>query len=306
MLSKTAVTEAIRRHGKAPLIYLGTALALASVGTATAAAAAPAPAASAHAVAAPAASAHAVATAPAAGRTAAGHAAAGPAATVRHSPARRASVQAGTAGTRRQVRAEEAKATPEHKTAAAPARKPATAAARKPATAADHKPATAADRQPAVAERKPAIVPLADRVLTGPVAGPQEWMPITPARWQNATTIVRQALARHMGVRSAVIAVATSMQEATLQNISYGDRDSLGLFQQRPSMGWGTPAQVTDPAYAAGAFLGALHAHQQADPSWASQPLWQNAQAVQNSGFPSAYAKWEAQAASLVKDITSR
>ena len=100
-----------------------------------------------------------------------------------------------------------------------------------------------------------------------------------------------------MGIRSAVIAVATAMQESQLLNINYGDRDSLGLFQQRPSMGWGTAAQVTDPAYAADAFLQALQQHQATDPSWARQPLWANAQAVQNSGFPFAYAKWETQAA---------
>jgi hypothetical protein len=106
-----------------------------------------------------------------------------------------------------------------------------------------------------------------------------------------------------MGLRSAVIAVATAMQESTLENISYGDRDSEGLFQQRPSAGWGSPAQITNPAYAANSFLSALHGHQQVDPRWASQPLWENAQAVQNSGFPYAYAKWESQAAQVVSSI---
>ena len=64
---------------------------------------------------------------------------------------------------------------------------------------------------------------------------------MTSSQMANATTIVRQALTRHMGLRAAVIAVATAMQESTLENISYGDRDSEGLFQQRPSSkGWGT------------------------------------------------------------------
>jgi hypothetical protein len=149
-------------------------------------------------------------------------------------------------------------------------------------------------------------LPAADRLKSGPTSGPQAYLPITADRMSNAKTIVRQALTRHMGLRSAVIAVATAMQESTLQNISYGDRDSEGLFQQRPSAGWGSPAQITNPVYASDAFLTALHGHQQADPGWARQPLWQNAQAVQNSGFPFAYAKWESQAAQLVSAIARR
>jgi len=107
-------------------------------------------------------------------------------------------------------------------------------------------------------------------------------------------------------LRAAVIAVATAMQESGLENISYGDRDSLGLFQQRPSMGWGTAAQITTPSYAADAFLSALATHQKADPGWAGEPLWATAQAVQKSGFPTAYAKWEKQAAQLVTSIATK
>ena len=109
-----------------------------------------------------------------------------------------------------------------------------------------------------------------------------------------------------MGLRSAVVAVATAMPESTLENIDYSDRDSLGLFQQRPSTGWGTPKEVTTPAYAAGAFLTALRGHQEADPAWAAQPLWVLAQGVQESGFPYAYAKWETQAAQVVAQIVRR
>jgi hypothetical protein len=129
-------------------------------------------------------------------------------------------------------------------------------------------------------------------------------MSISASKLANATTIVRQALDRHMGLRSAVIAVATAMQESTLENINYGTSDALGLFQQQPVDGWGTPAQVTDPVYASDAFLKALRAHQGSDPGWASQPLWANAQAVQKSAYPQAYAKWESQAAHLVSTIT--
>jgi hypothetical protein len=146
---------------------------------------------------------------------------------------------------------------------------------------------------------------MADQLRPVGASGPQEYMPMTPARMANATTIVKQALAQKMGLRSAVIAVATSMQESTLENLHYGTSDSLGLFQQRPSCGWGTAAQITDPAYAARAFLTALHKYQATDPAWASQPLWQSAQGVQASGYPTAYAKWEAQASSIVQHVTT-
>jgi hypothetical protein len=153
---------------------------------------------------------------------------------------------------------------------------------------------------------EPGKLPLADRLLTGPASGAQSYLPIDASRMANATAIVRQALAKHMGLRAAVIAVATAMQESGLENISYGDRDSLGLFQQRPSMGWGTASQITTPSYAADAFLSALAAHQKADPGWAGEPLWATAQAVQKSGFPFAYAKWEKQAAQLVTTVATK
>lgn len=146
-------------------------------------------------------------------------------------------------------------------------------------------------------------LPLADRLMPVGTSGPQAWMPISGAQVANATTIVRQALARRMGIRSAVIAVATAMQESRLLNLDYGTGDSLGLFQQQPVDGWGSPQQVLDPAYAANAFLRALRQYQEQDRSWAMQPLWANAQAVQRSAFPFAYAKWEMQAASLVRQI---
>jgi hypothetical protein len=153
---------------------------------------------------------------------------------------------------------------------------------------------------------EPGKLPLADRLLTGPASGAQSYLPIGSSQMANATAIVHQALAKHMGLRAAVIAVATAMQESGLQNINYGDRDSLGLFQQRPSMGWGTASQITTPSYAADAFLSALAAHQKADPGWAGEPLWATAQAVQKSGFPYAYAKWEKQAAQLVTTIATK
>jgi len=136
--------------------------------------------------------------------------------------------------------------------------------------------------------------------------GAQSFMPIGSAQQANANTIVQQALAKKMGLRSAVIAVATAMQESQLQNINYGTSASLGLFQQQTDMGWGDAQQIMNPSYSSDAFLTALQQYQAGNPSWAQQPLWQTAQGVQKSGFPTAYAKWETQAAQLVQQAVSQ
>lgn len=112
----------------------------------------------------------------------------------------------------------------------------------------------------------------------------------------NAVTIVKVGADLGVPRRGWVIAVATAIQESDLRNIDYGDRDSLGLFQQRPSQGWGTPAQVIDPVYAATAFYRALLRV----PDWQTLPLTQAAQAVQRSAYPDAYAPHEAAATALV------
>jgi hypothetical protein len=153
------------------------------------------------------------------------------------------------------------------------------------------------------AARHGGVLPAMDIPLPVGVTADQSQMPISGDQWNNATTIVQQALNKGMGLRSAVIAVATAMQESKLVNIDYGTYDSLGLFQQRPSCGWGTAAQVTDPAYASDAFLDALHTYQVNNPGWATQPVWQPAQAVQGSAFPQAYEQWEVQAASVVMGV---
>ncbi len=116
------------------------------------------------------------------------------------------------------------------------------------------------------------------------------------AQLANAATIV--AVGREMGVpsRAQVVAVVTAMQEARLINVPGGDRDSAGLFQQRPSMGWGSYAQVTDPRYAAHTFYIRLLSI----PGWASMPVTVAAQTVQRSAYPFAYAKWESPAGSVV------
>jgi cell wall-associated NlpC family hydrolase len=115
----------------------------------------------------------------------------------------------------------------------------------------------------------------------------------------NATTII--GVARDLGAppRAWLVALATAMQESTLRNINYGDRDSLGLFQQRPSQGWGSPAQVTDPVYSTTIFIERLLEV----PGWERMPVTVAAQTVQRSAFPDAYAKWEGLAADLVTQL---
>jgi hypothetical protein len=93
------------------------------------------------------------------------------------------------------------------------------------------------------------------------------------------------------------------MQESQLYNLGHlgakNDHDSLGLFQQRPSMGWGSAAQVTDPIYSATAFYLAL----QRVSGWESMKVTVAAQRVQRSAYPNAYAQWEADATSLSQEI---
>ncbi len=96
--------------------------------------------------------------------------------------------------------------------------------------------------------------------------------------------------------RAAVIAIATSMQEASLLNRPNGTADSLGLFQQRPSQGWGSPAQIMDPVYASVQFYRALIAV----PGWQELPLASAAPDVQHPGHPGAYARWRPLATALV------
>jgi hypothetical protein len=109
----------------------------------------------------------------------------------------------------------------------------------------------------------------------------------------NAQVIARVAVQRGLPSTAAVIAVAAALQESGLVNLQAGDRDSLGLFQQRPSQGWGTPAQILNPAQAATRFYQALTAL----PGWAAIPLTAAAQAVQHSRYPDGYARWQPMAA---------
>jgi peptidoglycan DL-endopeptidase CwlO len=114
---------------------------------------------------------------------------------------------------------------------------------------------------------------------------------------RNAGVII--GVGRSLGVpeRGVVVAIATAMQESTLRNLDYGDRDSVGLFQQRPSSGWGTVTELTTPEVSARKFYTALLQV----PGWQGMPLTEAAQRVQRSAFPLAYAKWEALALAVVE-----
>ncbi|KUG59406.1 hypothetical protein AVL62_06965 [Serinicoccus chungangensis] len=114
---------------------------------------------------------------------------------------------------------------------------------------------------------------------------------LTPEQAANAATIAAVAVRRGLPPRAATIALATAIQESKLRNLRYGDADSQGLFQQRPSQGWGTVEQVTDPVYASDAFYDALVEVR----GWDEGVVTEVAQEVQRSAFPDAYAdhEWE-------------
>jgi hypothetical protein len=116
----------------------------------------------------------------------------------------------------------------------------------------------------------------------------------------NAAIIAAVAVRRKLPARAATIAIATALQESKLHNLTYGDRDSLGLFQQRPSQGWGTKAQVTDPVYASNAFYDVLVKIE----GYRTLPVTKAAQKVQRSAFPSAYAAHEEDARVLASALT--
>ncbi|MBZ5733579.1 peptidoglycan DD-metalloendopeptidase family protein [Nocardioides sp. TRM66260-LWL] len=120
---------------------------------------------------------------------------------------------------------------------------------------------------------------------------------MTAEQARNAITIAQVARDLQVPRRGLQVAIATAIQESKLVNLTGGDRDSGGLFQQRPSQGWGSRAEVTNPVLAARAFFGeAQHTGNPGlldIPGWQKMPLTQAAQAVQRSGYPDAYAQWE-------------
>ena len=135
--------------------------------------------------------------------------------------------------------------------------------------------------------------------------------PLNDERRSNAQIIIAEG--RELGVSDygIVIALATAMQESSLRNLNWGDRDSLGLFQQRPSSGWGSAEQIMDPAYSTKLFFGGPSNPNKGKTrglldisGWESMALTVAAQAVQISGHPTAYAKWEASAWAWLYELT--
>jgi streptogramin lyase len=187
-------------------------------------------------------------------------------------------------------------------------------AAAKPAAAVATVDTASASAKPAAqVSVEPASAPLAQtrsadpfsgttnsQLLPNGTDGSQSTVPLDSAQWANATSIVNAAENLHLTPYAATIAVATSLQESKLQNLNVAvDHDSLGLFQQRPSEGWGTPAQLEDPTYAADAFL------QQLPSNYQSEQVDVAAQSVQRSFDGQLYAQWEDQAAHIVYTIVN-
>ncbi|MCX5317945.1 C40 family peptidase [Streptomyces sp. NBC_00154] len=129
-------------------------------------------------------------------------------------------------------------------------------------------------------------------VTVASLPSPKEQIP-------NAKAIVATGAQMRIPARGQVIALATALQESGLRNLDHGDRDSVGLFQQRPSQGWGSRAQILDPVYAATKFYKALKSLK----DWESMPVTVAAQKVQKSGVPDAYAKHEALATALQQAV---
>ncbi|MFC0004425.1 hypothetical protein [Micromonospora siamensis] len=162
-----------------------------------------------------------------------------------------------------------------------------------------------ADTTPTTAALTPVAVVQADKPDAGKliphgVQGTQSRIDLNDEQTGNVKAIIAATKKAGLPERAAVVSIATSLQESKLENLGHlGDRndhDSLGLFQQRPSSGWGTPEQITDPEYSTLAFLKGL---KQVD-GWQDMPLTDAAQTVQVSAYPDAYAQWEQQAADLV------
>jgi hypothetical protein len=115
---------------------------------------------------------------------------------------------------------------------------------------------------------------------------------LAPDQADTVALLAGQAMQRGLPARALTIAIATGLQESKLRNIDGGDRDSIGIFQQRPSQGWGTVEQIMDPVFATTAFFDAL----QRVEGYQEMPITEAAQAVQRSAFPEAYGQHEGSA----------
>jgi hypothetical protein len=122
---------------------------------------------------------------------------------------------------------------------------------------------------------------------------------LEPEQMGNAATIAAVGIRRGLPVRAVQVALVTALQESKLRNLSGGDRDSVGLFQQRPSQGWGQPQQLMDPRFAATAFYTALVKVR----GWQTMDVGDAAQAVQRSAYPDAYTQWSDSADALARAL---
>ncbi|MEV4757953.1 hypothetical protein AB0J86_22935 [Micromonospora sp. NPDC049559] len=122
---------------------------------------------------------------------------------------------------------------------------------------------------------------------------------LNPEQMANAATIAAIGVRRKMPERAVVVALATAFQESKLENLAGGDRDSIGLFQQRPSQGWGTPEQLRDPRYATERFYASLKRVR----GWEQMRVTDAAQRVQRSAHPEAYEKWADESAVLTRAL---
>ncbi|WP_166975171.1 hypothetical protein [Brevibacterium atlanticum] len=142
-----------------------------------------------------------------------------------------------------------------------------------------------------------------DAGSTGGIDDPDD---LTSEQIDNAKTIIAVGKGADLSKKAQKIAVMTALQESSLRNLDGGDKDSVGLFQQRPSMDWGSAKDLTDPVYAAKAFYGvdsetANPGLTEVDEDMSMKP-GDAAQKVQSSAYPDAYAKWESLAGDLVDD----
>lgn len=123
---------------------------------------------------------------------------------------------------------------------------------------------------------------------------------LSPDQADNAALVAGTSLARGLPARAATIGLATALQESKLVNIDYGDRDSVGLFQQRPSQGWGTVQEIMDPAYSTNAFYDVLVKVE----GYEDMAVTDAAQTVQRSAYPDAYAQHETRSRAWASALT--
>lgn len=139
--------------------------------------------------------------------------------------------------------------------------------------------------------------PIRSEYCTAEVGGTVARVDLEQAKWSALMAAISSR--RGMPARAATIAIATAFQESKIHNIEYGDRDSVGIFQQRPSQGWGTVEQISDPHYSIGRFYDGLAKVR----GYSSMEITVAAQKVQRSAYPGAYAQHEDDARALASSL---